>query len=161
MVADKWLSNADFRQTIYFRSRVLIDGGARTAWKAQMIDHGLMFQGRRWTFCDSPAQGVYGNPIAQGGQPTRACFDPWINRLKGLRSEMFDEIKEEVPHEWLEAGEETVLQQLMYQIDNRRGKVARLVDESISYVRAKSRLVDCRLAIPEVIRTRRAYSITA
>src|SRR5689334_20207975 len=66
---DKWMGNADARQSIFFRARVkdrprpCSEHPLRLGFVAHMMDHGYVFEGPHWTFADSPLQGLYFRPI--------------------------------------------------------------------------------------------------
>jgi hypothetical protein len=65
---DKWMSNTDARQSIFFRaglrqwSPAASQSPPRAGFVAQMMDHGYVFDGPHWTFADSPLQGLYFRP---------------------------------------------------------------------------------------------------
>jgi len=68
LVFDKWIGNADARQSIFFRARLQqwSPSGSRQPQRlgfvAHMMDHGYVFDGPHWTFSDSPLQGLYFRP---------------------------------------------------------------------------------------------------
>ena len=79
---DKWISNSNGRQAVFFRDRAgkwlasgeddLWIGGRHVTprtlvYVANMIDHGFAFNAHRWEFSDIPDQGIY--------NPTRGLFD--------------------------------------------------------------------------------------
>src|SRR5271165_6547817 len=86
---DKWMGNADARQSIFFRARLrqwsppagkpapqapragfvaqapragFVAQAPRAGFVAQMMDHGYIFDGPHWNFPDSPLQGLYFRP---------------------------------------------------------------------------------------------------
>src|SRR3954469_20541282 len=65
LVFDKWVANADARQSIFFRARLRDWSGKESShplklgFVALMIDHGFAFNGPHWDFPDSPIQGLY------------------------------------------------------------------------------------------------------
>src|SRR5258707_715144 len=65
MLFDKWVGNADTRQSIFFQARLREWTTAesthppRLGFVAMMIDHGYAFNGPHWDFPDSPLQGLY------------------------------------------------------------------------------------------------------
>ena len=68
-VADKWMSNVDSRQAIFFRARgraLNHSSSNATGYFAQMIDHGFAFSGADWTFQDSPLRGLYFRRAVEG-----------------------------------------------------------------------------------------------
>src|SRR5579871_6433237 len=78
LVFDKWIGNADARQSIFFRARlessaaVKPDRPSRLGLVACMMDHGYVFGGPNWEFSDSPLQGLYFRPLVY--RPVRS-FD--------------------------------------------------------------------------------------
>ena len=67
---DKWVSNADGRQAVFFRARVneWLPGAAHEpaltmGFIALMIDQGFAFNGPEWSFTDSPVQGLYARKL--------------------------------------------------------------------------------------------------
>ena len=54
LVFDKWMANADGRQSVFFRARVEDWTNAKPGFVAIMIDHGFVFNGPNWEFSDSP-----------------------------------------------------------------------------------------------------------
>src|SRR5690606_48071 len=73
LVFDKWMGNADSRQSIFFRARVTEAGNPtgeekqRLGFVAQMIDNGYVFEGPHWRFADSPLQGLYFRRLVYDG----------------------------------------------------------------------------------------------
>ena len=62
---DKWMGNADARQSIFFRARLRQwppGETPRAGFVALMMDHGYVFDGPHWKFPDSPLQGLYFRP---------------------------------------------------------------------------------------------------
>lgn len=136
LVFDKWTSNADRRQAIFFRRRVAHEDGSLPAnpWVTQMIDNGQIFQGREWTFHDSPIQGLYGRTIVYGNKPSLADCKPWLSALLDLSTDIFDEILSLVTPSWI-SGHESDLQHLLVRLAHRREHVPQLVRESMATVR--------------------------
>src|SRR5579871_531225 len=69
LVFDKWMGNADARQSIFFRARLReyvpdIGGGSqRLGFVAQMMDNGFVFEGPHWRLTEAPLQGLYFRPV--------------------------------------------------------------------------------------------------
>ncbi len=87
LVFDRWASNADGRQSVFFRARVR-DWSAfpeapapRPAFVALMIDHGFVFNGPNWDFGDSPLQGLYARRVVYEGVRSLDDFQPWLDRV--------------------------------------------------------------------------------
>ena len=133
LVADKWLSNADGRQAVFFRRAVLPPGESDTstaAWVAMMIDHGHAFQGPDWTFRDSAIQGIYCRRVVYGDHPTMRDFSPWLERLMELRRDVLDAAYAGLPPDWI-AGEELEFARVLQRLDGRRALVPQLVAASV------------------------------
>jgi hypothetical protein len=136
LVFDKWLSNADCRQAIFFRARITgcADGRNGSAqWVTQFIDNGLQFQGEDWCFRDSPVQGLYGRRTVYAGASTLRQFDRWFEALFALKRDLIQDIIESLPAEWV-VGERYELAKTMEVLFRRRKGVAGLVAESFGHL---------------------------
>src|ERR1041385_9319978 len=82
---DKWMGNADSRQAIFFRARVL-DSQAldppHLGFVAQMVDNGYVFEGPHWRFGESAIQGLYFRPLVYRSVRGLAQFEPWLRRVR-------------------------------------------------------------------------------
>ncbi len=133
LVFDKWTTNADSRQAIFFRGELsgTPESGsvsARRGFIAQMIDNGYVFQGPHWQFRDSPLQGLYYRRIVYEEVRGWADFEPWLERVIHFPEEVMDEAFRRVPLEWLE-GEEEDLEHLLEDLLRRRRRVPDLIEE--------------------------------
>jgi hypothetical protein len=132
---DKWMGNADARQSIFFRARLQQrpqpagDGPPRVGFVAHMMDHGYVFGGPQWTFSDSPLQGLYFRPSVYVKVRSLEDFQPWLDRVAHFPEEVVDQALKQVPPEWLE-GDEPVLEALLLKLMSRRKRVADLIRES-------------------------------
>jgi hypothetical protein len=139
LVCDKWLSNADGRQCIFYRARIQTPGEDnvnRVGWVTQMIDNGLTFQGKDWKFRDSPVQGVYCRTSAYGKSVCLRDFEPWIERLMALQHETITEAVLAMPHDWI-SGEEREFSDLLDRFWQRRGRIPDLVAESVNWIQER------------------------
>jgi hypothetical protein len=105
---DRWVANADGRQSIFFRAQ-LKDWLARPGipprklgFVALMIDHGFAFNGPHWDFPESALTGLYPRRIVYAGVKSLADFEPWIDRILNFPPEVFDKILRQLPPQWLE-----------------------------------------------------------
>jgi hypothetical protein len=128
LAMDKWLSNGDSRQAIFYRG--WIPDEAAVGWVAQMIDHGGIFQGSDWTFRNSPAQGVYAKRAVYGPNPSLRDFEPWRGAISDFRRSDLEQAVARLPAEWIE-GEEPALQCVVDTLYARRGQTRALVAQSI------------------------------
>ena len=129
---DKWASNADARQSIFYRARIRAANAASetTGIVTQMIDHGFLFEGPNWSFGDSPIQGVYPRPSAYERVRGWADLQPWLDRIVHFPEEVFDEALRQVPQAWIE-GEEDQLHSLLDRLYKRRKRTPDLIQDLI------------------------------
>ena len=137
MVFDKWASNADGRQAVFYRVQINTEmlGYPRVGWVAQFIDNGLAFQGRNWTFYDSPVQGIYMRRIIYGRRLSLRDFDLWVSAIMQIGQDVLDEIFKLLPPAWVE-GQEHELQRVLNQLHDRRERVPELLAETVKYLQA-------------------------
>jgi len=140
LVFDKWVSNKDPRQAIFYRARLIsedkeIDGSAH--WVAQMIDHGFAFQGSDWCFRDSPVQGLHGRRRVYDRATSLRSFEQWFDLLFGLTREHLQEIVSMIPIGWI-AGEERALWKMLDRLMARRDQVPGLVAQSLKWLKQQS-----------------------
>ncbi len=129
LVFDKWMGNADGRQSIFFRARVEDwSGGAKAAFVAVMIDHGFVFNGPNWDFCDSPLQGLYPRRLVYEQVQSLGDFQPWLDQVVHFPEEVVDQAFRQVPSEWLD-GEEGEFEQILERLLVRRARVPGLLSE--------------------------------
>ena len=129
-VADKWLGNADARQSIFFRAKLRdpIRGGAeRPAFIAQMMDHGYLFDGPHWTFADSPLQGLYFRLSVYESVRSLADFQPWLDRVIHFPEEVVDDAYKQLPVSWLDSDTDA-LEALLEKLLQRRRRVPDLIE---------------------------------
>jgi hypothetical protein len=137
MVFDKWASNADARQAVFYRARINteVPGYPRVGWVAQFIDSGLAFQGRDWTFYDSPVQGIYMGRIIYGRAPSLRDFDFWVSAAMQIGQDVLDEIFRLMPTDWVQ-GQEHELQRVLNQLHDRRQRITELLAETVKCLQA-------------------------
>ena len=127
LVFDKWMSNADGRQCVFFRARVDDwQAEARKAFVAVMIDHGFVFNGPYWDFTESPAQGLYPRKVVYEQVRSIDDFEPWLSQVADFPEEEVDKAYRQIPPEWLE-GEEEQFEQLLETLLGRGRRVAELI----------------------------------
>jgi len=127
LVFDKWMDNADGRQSIFFRARVE-DWNAmvKKAFVAVMIDHGFVFNGPNWNFTDSPLSGIYPRKLVYEQVRSLDDFQPWLEQVVHFPEEIIDQAFRQIPPEWLE-GEEDEFEQLLEKLLRRRPRVPELI----------------------------------
>jgi hypothetical protein len=131
---DKWMGNADARQSIFFRARLRqwVPGPEqppRAGFVAHMMDHGYVFDGPHWTFPDSPLQGLYFRLNVYQNVSSWDDFQPWLDRVVHFPEEVVDQAQKQIPPEWLaeDAGE---LEAMLGKLMSRRKRVPDLIRES-------------------------------
>jgi len=133
LVVDKWMANADGRQSIYFRARLsewtpVAGTRRRVGFVAQMIDQGFVFNGPNWEFADSPLQGLALRPSVYRGVRSLDDFQPWLNQVTHFPEDILDQAMRQIPPHWIE-GEETELENLLERLLERRRRVADMILE--------------------------------
>lgn len=134
LVFDKWMGNADARQSIFFRARLKewVHGTGEHANKlgfvAQMIDHGYVFNGPYWNFPDSPVQGLYFRPLVYRHVRGFEDFQPWLDRIVHFPEQIVDSALKQIPPVWLE-GEDEELERLLTALMARRKRLPDLLRE--------------------------------
>ncbi len=132
---DKWMGNADARQSIFFRARLRQwspSGGGhapRAGFVAHMMDHGYVFNGPHWTFADSPLQGLYFRPNVYQNVKSLDDFQPWLDRVMHFPEEVVDEAQKQIPPDWL-ADDAPALEVMLAKLMARRKRVPDLVRDS-------------------------------
>jgi hypothetical protein len=133
LVFDKWVSNADGRQAVFFRARVRewVPRAAEAhpltmGFIAMMIDQGFTFNGPEWNFIDSPVQGLYSRKLVYDGVTSLAQFEPWLERVVHFPEAVVDQACKQIPPEWL-AGEEDQFERMVERLMRRRKRVPDLI----------------------------------
>jgi len=131
LVFDKWVSNADGRQSVFFRARLEDWAGVagKLGFVALMIDHGFAFNGPNWNFVDTPLMGLYPRRLVYDRVRSLADFQPWLDQVMHFPEEIFDTAYKQVPPEWIE-GEEDEFEQLLERLLERRRLVPELISET-------------------------------
>ena len=132
LVFDKWVSNSDSRQAIFFRARLKKWSdpeahGNRMGLVALMIDNGYAFNGPQWDFPESPVQGMYFRKLVYDGVRNLDDFQPWLDRVRFFPEEYIDEAYRRVPPEWID-GEEDDFEKLLESLLKRRKRVPDLIE---------------------------------
>ena len=132
LVFDKWISNADSRQAVFFRARAKTwtplkgEAPAKIGFFAQMIDHGFAFNGPHWRFQDSPIQGLYFRTSVYDQVKSLDSFQPWLDMVRSFPLEVIDSAWKEIPPAWL-LEDETDLEDMLENLVKRRTRVADLL----------------------------------
>jgi hypothetical protein len=131
---DKWMGNADSRQAIFFRARVLeplAGATSRLGFVAQMMDNGYVFDGPHWRLGESAIQGLYFRPLVYRTVRGLDDFEPWLDRIRNFPEEVVDQAVKRIPPAWLE-GDEDELDRLLERLMKRRARVPDLIEQCCS-----------------------------
>jgi hypothetical protein len=94
LVFDKWVGNADGRQSVFYRALVRPSEpaaeAARPGFVARMIDHGFAFNGPHWDFPDGPLQGLYARRLVYEPVHSLDDFEPWLEQVVHFPEEVID-----------------------------------------------------------------------
>jgi hypothetical protein len=131
LVFDKWVSNADGRQSVFFRARLEDWAGAsgKLGFVALMIDHGFAFNGPNWNFVDTPLMGLYPRRLVYEQVRSLADFQPTLDHVLYFPEEIFDSAFKQIPPEWIQ-GEEDEFEGLLEKLLARRRLVPELISET-------------------------------
>jgi hypothetical protein len=130
LVFDKWVGNADGRQSIFHRAMVHRSDtpapASRPGFVARMIDHGFAFNGPHWDFPDAALQGLYARKLVY--EPVRSLddFQPWLDQVVHFPEEVIDRAWKGIPADWIE-GEEEALAGLLERLFDRRRRLPELL----------------------------------
>ncbi len=134
LVFDKWVGNADGRQSVFFRARlrewVPASGahGSKLGYVAVMIDQGFAFNGPHWDLQDSPVQGLYIRKLVYEDVRSLEIFQPWLDQVVHFPDEVIDRAYRQVPPEWVD-GEEEEFERLLEKLWRRRKRVPDLIED--------------------------------
>lgn len=130
---DKWVSNADSRQAVFFharlRSRLAASGPhpGQLGFVAQMVDNGYVFGGPDWRLTESALQGLYFRPLVYRLVRGWADFEPWLERIRHFPEEVVDQAVKQLPPAWLEEDRDE-FERLLERLLARRKRVPDLIE---------------------------------
>lgn len=127
LVFDKWVSNLDYRQSIFFRSRVRFGAGpAQLGFAAAMIDNGFVFGGAEWAFSEAPLTGLHANRAVYRDAQSMDDFEPWLHQIARFPEDLLRRACQAIPAEWL-ATDRYALEQMLERLLRRRARISDLV----------------------------------
>ena len=125
---DKWVSNADGRQAIFYQERTT-GNASLTRYVASMIDHGFAFNAHAWNFTDAPELGLYCRREVYENVTGYESFEPWLSRIISCPTSVLDEAYRQVPPQWLEP-HQAPLEALFDHLYTRRRQVSDLLSDA-------------------------------
>jgi hypothetical protein len=132
LVFDRWVANADGRQSIFFRAQLkdwLAHPGIpprKMGFVALMIDHGFAFNGPHWDFPESALTGLYARRMVYEKVRSLDDFDPWLSRVITFPGEVLDRALRQIPPDWT-ANDEFVLENMLERLLRRCKRVPELI----------------------------------
>jgi hypothetical protein len=139
-VFDRWVNQTDTRQAIFIRERGAGDG---TRFRAYLIDHGLSFGGSRWELCEGALNGLYHDRSVYENTTTEAEYHAAVDRINEMPEKSLVSIEDDIPEEWLQAGDREEMTRLVELLCNRRAKLHDAID------RALRQLEEAGIVIPK------------
>ena len=134
LVFDRWVANADGRQSVFFRAQLkdwLAGPGIpprKLGFVVSMIDHGFAFDGPHWTLPESAITGLYPRRLVYENVRSIDAFDPWLSRVLSFPQDVLDRAWRRIPREWL-GDDEGDLERLLEGLLRRRKRIADLLQE--------------------------------
>jgi hypothetical protein len=132
LVFDRWVANADGRQSIFFRAQLkdwLAQPGIpprKMGFVALMIDHGFAFNGPHWDFPESSITGLYPRRTVYSKVRSIEAFEPWLSRVVHFPEEVLDRALRQIPPEWI-GDDYGALEKMLERLLGRRKRVADLL----------------------------------
>jgi hypothetical protein len=132
LVFDRWVANADGRQSIFFRAQLkdwLAQPGIpprKMGFVALMIDHGFAFNGPHWDFPESSITGLYPRRAVYAKVRSIDAFEPWLSRVANFPEEVLDRALRQIPPEWI-GEDDAALQKMLERLLARRKRVPELL----------------------------------
>lgn len=123
LIADQWLCNIDYRQSIFVRT-------TNRMWRAVMVDFGQILGGRQWRLDDrrvcfcSHYRPAYNRVLASGD------VEHWLHGVETFPDETLWQIVAQLPDEWV-SGEALRLEQLMERLLRRRRRVGVIIEDLV------------------------------
>ena len=134
LVFDRWVANADGRQSVFFRAQLkdwLVLPGVpprKLGFVVSMIDHGFAFNGPHWDLPESAITGLYPRRMVYETVKSLNDFDPWLSRVRNFPDEVIDSAIRRLPPEWIEDDFEA-LEKLMESLIRRKKRIPELIEE--------------------------------
>ncbi len=120
---DKWTTNTNGRQSIFYREE------GRNNYRAEFIDFGFCFNAASWNFPDAPLRGIYPRQRVYQSVTSLDSFEPWLGRIERFPVAEMGELAEKIPPDWY-GGEYEAMEQLIDHMGRRRSRVRELIAEA-------------------------------
>lgn len=131
-VADRWLANSNAPKFVFFRAPN--EGQANLSrFVMQSISHGGAFEGAGWRFPDPPSLNMDSRPRVYQDVTSIQSFQPWLDEITKFPESAIEEVREQIPEEWLEGEDASQLKVMLEKLVSRRTKVADLIGISSRY----------------------------
>jgi hypothetical protein len=136
---DLWAGQADARQCVFVRVRVLdnhpaVAASNRTSgFLAIMIDHASVFSGPRWRFMDKAGCGTYFRPQIYTSV-TSQVLETAIDDIGRIGRSVIDRAVAEMPVAWIEH-DRSALDALIERLMRRQNRVRNLTYAAIAHMR--------------------------
>jgi hypothetical protein len=134
LVFDRWVANADGRQSVFFRAQLddwLAHPGVpprKLGFIVSMIDHGFAFNGPQWDLPDSAITGLYPRRVVYESVKSLSDFDPWLSRVMNFPEDVLDRALRWIPPQWIEDDDEP-LEKLLEALLRRKKRIEELMRE--------------------------------
>jgi hypothetical protein len=134
LVFDRWVANADGRQSVFFRAQLndwLAHPGVpprKMGFLVSMIDHGFAFNGPHWDLPDSAITGLYPRRMVYETVQSLDDFEPWLSRVRNFPEDIISRALGQLPPQWV-ATDEPALNKLMEALLRRRKRIPELIQE--------------------------------
>lgn len=122
LVLDKWTSNADGRQAVFFKKP------RARMYRAAFIDHGYCFNAHEWTFPDHALHGVYYRNYVYRDVTGWESFEPALSRAERMTWYDLWQCAADIPRAWY--GNDTYgLRRLIESLYERRSTIRALIEQ--------------------------------
>lgn len=139
-VLDKLLGNTDKRQAIFVRTP---SRSCKATFRVWMIDHGLMFAGRRWELEDVRGYGLYVDRAVYGFRNTQIICDKAIEMMRMLKEDQLHIAAEGIPSDWFSSGDRGALARLFQEVQARAARLPIFVRRHLKIVREIPEFAAC------------------
>lgn len=107
LVFDRWASNTDARQSIFFRGkpRSIVpfppEVPPKIGYVTVMLDHGYVFNGQNWQFSDGVSGGLFRQRSVYQKVRSLDDFQPWLELVRKFPEHVISDALKSLPLEWI------------------------------------------------------------